>query len=308
MRLPIACALAAVAFLPAESSAQTVFRSGIDLVNLGVAVMDREGRAVENLTIADFEVIENGRKQEIRYFARADDESVERPPLHIGLVFDTSGSMTYDIDLARSAAIQFLNRLQRAEDITVVDFDTEVRIATYGQDDFTRLVSRLRGRKPEGWTALYDAVGVYLGSAFELQGQKVLIIFTDGGDTRSAMTYSDLLNTVKASDVTVYAIGLLQNQSHSLRTQQRLQLAQLADVSGGEAYFPSSLKEVEKIYDRIVQEIDTRYLLGYVSTDTRHDGRWRPLQVRLTRPELKEVRVRTRKGYFAPYEETNGRK
>lgn len=308
MRLPIACALAAVAFLPAESSAQTVFRSGIDLVNLGVAVMDREGRAVENLTIADFEVIENGRKQEIRYFARADDESVERPPLHIGLVFDTSGSMTYDIDLARSAAIQFLNRLQRAEDITVVDFDTEVRIATYGQDDFTRLVSRLRGRKPEGWTALYDAVGVYLGSAFELQGQKVLIIFTDGGDTRSAMTYSDLLNTVKASDVTVYAIGFLQNQSHSLRTQQRLQLAQLADVSGGEAYFPSSLKEVEKIYDRIVQEIDTRYLLGYVSTDTRHDGRWRPLQVRLTRPELKEVRVRTRKGYFAPYEETNGRK
>ena len=143
--------------------------------------------------------------------------------------------MAADMELARSAAIRFLNRLPRAEDITIVDFDTEVRIATYTQTDFTRLVARLRGRKPDGWTALWDAVGVYLGGSQDQAGQKVLIVFTDGGDTRSSLTYVDLLNALKASDVSVYAIGFLEHQPSSVRTQQRLQLAQLADLTGGQA-------------------------------------------------------------------------
>jgi Ca-activated chloride channel family protein len=279
---------------------QQVFRSGVDVVNLGVAVMDgKTGSAVTGLTRDDFVVYEEGKKQELRYFSV--DGSDERPPLHVGLVFDTSGSMVRDMELARSAAIRFLNRLPRAEDITIVDFDTEVRIATYDQDDFARLVARLRGRRPDGWTALWDAVGTYLGGVQDQTGQKVLIVFTDGGDTRSTLTYLDLLNATKASDVSIYAIGFLENQSSSVRTQQRLQLAQLADITGGQAYFPMSMKEVEAIYDRIVAEIDSRYLLGYVSTDRRMNGAWRSVEVRLTRPDLRQTKIRTRKGYFAPY-------
>jgi Ca-activated chloride channel homolog len=285
---------------------QPAFRTGVEVVNLGVAVIDKAGAAVGGLTQNDFVVYEAGKKQELRYFA-ADGARLdvgpdgERPPLHLGLVFDTSGSMASDMELARSAAIKFLNRLPRAEDITIVDFDTEVRIATYAQTDFTRLVARLRGRKPDGWTALWDAVGVYLGGSQDQAGQKVLIIFTDGGDTRSTLTYVDLLNAIKASDVSVYAIGFLEHQPSSVRTQQRLQLAQLADLTGGQALFPVSMKEVESMYDRIVAEIDSRYLLGYVSTDRRTDGGWRSVEVRLTRPDLKQAKVRTRKGYFAPY-------
>lgn len=285
---------------------QPAFRSGVDVVNLGVAVIDKAGAAVSGLTKDDFVVYEQGKKQELRYFA-ADGARLdvgpdgERPPLHLGLVFDTSGSMAADMELARSAAIRFLNRLPRAEDMTIVDFDTEVRIATYAQTDFTRLVARLRGRKPDGWTALWDAVGVYLGGSQDQAGQKVLIVFTDGGDTRSSLTYVDLLNALKASDVSVYAIGFLEHQPASVRTQQRLQLAQLADLTGGQAYFPVSMKEVESMYDRIVAEIDSRYLLGYVSTDHRTDGAWRSVDVRLTRPDLRQVKIRTRKGYFAPY-------
>jgi Ca-activated chloride channel family protein len=278
---------------------QPAFRSGIDVVNLGVAVIDKAGSAVAGLTQDDFVVYEEGRKQELRYFDVGPEG--ERPPLHIGLVFDTSGSMSSDMELARSAAIRFLNRLPRAEDMTVVDFDTEVRIATYTQNDFTRLVARLRGRKPDGWTALWDAVGIYLGGSQDQVGQKVLIVFTDGGDTRSTLTYVDLLSAVKASDVSVYAIGFLEHQPSSVRTQQRLQLAQLADVTGGQALFPSSMKEVESMYDRIVAEIDSRYLLGYVSSDRRTNGAWRSVEVRLTRPDLRHVKIRTRKGYFAPY-------
>ena len=285
---------------------QPAFRGGIDVVNLGVAVMDKAGSAVAGLTKDDFVVYEEGKKQELRYFA-ADGARTEvgpdgeRPPLHIGLVFDTSGSMSADMELARSAAIKFLNRLPRAEDMTIVDFDTEVRIATYTQNDFTRLVARLRGRKPDGWTALWDAVGVYLGGSQDQAGQKVLIIFTDGGDTRSSLSYVDLLNAVRASDVSVYAIGFLEHQPASVRTQQRLQLAQLADLTGGQALFPVSMKEVESMYDRIVAEIDSRYLLGYISTDKRTNGAWRSVDVRLTRPDLRQAKIRTRKGYYAPY-------
>ena len=184
---------------------QPAFRSAVDLVNLGVAVMDKGGAAVAGLTQDDFVVYEEGKKQDLRFFSAEGEAAVL--PLHIGLVFDTSGSMSADMELARSAAIRFLNRLPRAEDMTVVDFDTEVRIATYTQNDFTRMVARLRGRKPDGWTALWDAVGIYLGGSQDQAGQKVLIVFTDGGDTRSTLTYVDLLNAVKASDVSVYAIG-----------------------------------------------------------------------------------------------------
>jgi Ca-activated chloride channel family protein len=286
-------------------SAQPTFRSGIELINLGVAVLDKMGVAVTDLKPEDFVVTEAGRRQEIQYFVRGDAvESTERPPLHVGLVFDTSGSMAADIDLARSAAIKFLNRLPRAEDMTIVDFDTEVRIATYAQSDFSRLVSRLRGRKPDGWTALFDAIGTYLGGAIDQQGQKVLIVYTDGGDTRSAMTYADLISTLKACDVTVYAIGFLENQSHASRTEQRLHLQQMADVTGGQAWFPQSIKEIEKIYDRVVTELESRYLLGYVSSDPRTDGTWRPVEVRLKRPDLKGVKIRVRKGYYAPYKAT----
>jgi Ca-activated chloride channel family protein len=299
---------AGLAAIPQEPA----FRSGIDVVNLGVAVIDRKGVAVSGLTKDDFEVFEEGKKQELRFFAAdgAKDAAApdgvagsggERPPLHIGLVFDTSGSMAADMELARSAAIRFLNRLPRAEDMTIVDFDTEVRIATYTQNDFTRLVARLRGRKPDGWTALWDAVGIYLGGSQDQTGQKVLIIFTDGGDTRSTLSYVDLLNALRASDVSVYAIGFLEHQPASVRTQQRLQLAQLADLTGGQALFPVSMKEVESMYDRIVAEIDSRYLLGYVSSDRRTDGAWRSVEVRVTRPDLRQARIRTRKGYFAPY-------
>ena len=281
--------------------AQQVFKSGVDVVHLGVAVVDKAGSAVSTLTQDDFVVYEGGKKQDLKYFVRGDAAEGDAPPLHVGLVFDTSGSMAADMELARSAAIKFLNRLPRAEDMTIVDFDTEVRIATYGQSEFTRLVSRLRGRKPDGWTALWDAMGTYLEHSQDQTGQKVLIVFTDGGDTRSAMTYADLLTAIKATDVSVYAIGFLENQPPSVRTGQRLQLAQLADVTGGQAFFPMSMKEVDGMYDKIVAEIDSRYLLGYVSTDARTDGAWRPVEVRLTKGDPTKTRIRTRKGYFAPY-------
>ena len=279
-----------------------VFRGGVELVNFGVTVTDRRGTYVTDLTPADFEIVEEGRPQTVSYFARGVDSDTA-PELHIGLLFDTSGSMGEDIRLARSAAVRFLNTLSDAVDITLVDFDTEVRVAKYGQRDFPRLVERIRGRQPGGFTAMYDALGVYLHGAAEDDGRTILVLYTDGGDTRSTLAFGDVMTLIRASDVTIYTVGFLEHQSSSTRLLQRAQLSQIAETTGGQAFFPSAMKDVEVAYDRIVAQIRAQYSLGYTSTNLKQDGQWRKVEIRVRRPDLRGARVQTRKGYFAPYRE-----
>jgi len=286
----------------ATVTAQKTFRVGVELVHFTVAVTDKQGQPINGLTIDDFEIYEEGKLQTIKFFS--DGTAIEGDselPLHVGFLLDASGSMDRDIRDVRTAVIKFLNSMDRAEDITLVDFDTEVRVARYGPDDFTRLIERIRMRKPSGWTALYDAIGTYLHGASELTGQKVLIMYTDGGDTRSSLPLKDLLDILRASDVTVYALGYLDHQSSSSRNDQRMQLQRFAEMTGGQAFFPSSLKEVDKFYEAIRREIGMRYSLGYTSSDGRSDGKWREVKIRVKRPDLKGAKIRTRGGYFAPF-------
>ena len=277
---------------------QPTFRATVDLVHFGVSVVDKQGKPVTGLTADDFEVSENGKPQSLKYFVAGNPE--EAPPLHIGLLLDTSGSMSGDIKDSRSAAVKFVNTLDQAADVTLVDFDTEVRVARFGPNDYPRLVERIRGRKPDGWTALYDAIGVYLNGAQNQDGQKVLVLYTDGGDTTSSMTFHDMLTLCKASDVTVYAIGYMEHQG-SNRMQQRSEMERVAATTGGQAFFPSVGKDLDGVFEKIRQELAARYSLGYLSTDLRTDGAWRGVEIKLRRPDLKGVRLRTRTGYFAPY-------
>ena len=281
---------------------QAAFRAGIDLVQVGVTVTDRNGDFITDLTLEDFEIVEEGQKQTVTYFAPG-DQSAAGPPLHVGLLFDTSGSMDEDIKLSRSAAVRFLNTLSEAVDMTLVDFDTEVRVATYGQLDFPRMVERIRGREPGGWTALYDALGVYLDGAAENDGRTILLLYTDGGDTRSAIALGDLMTLVRASDVTIHTIGFMEHQRASTRLIQRMRLAEIAETTGGQAFFPSAMKDIEEAYEKVVAQIRAQYSLGYISTDTAQDGSWRDIEIKLTRPDLKDARVQSRKGYFALYRE-----
>jgi Ca-activated chloride channel homolog len=287
-----------VAATTAIAAGQKTFRTEVNLVHFAVVVTDKSGAPIAGLTAEDFEVTEAGKPQSIKFFAAGDPENA--PPLHIGFLLDTSGSMGEDIRDARTAAIKFLNTMEHAVDITLVDFDTDVRMARYEESAYARLVERIRSRKPDGYTALYDALGVYLNSASVQDGQKILIMYTDGGDTRSALNHSDVLELLRASDVTVYAVGYLEHQSQSSRTTQRQQLERFATMTGGQALFPTSVKEVEKMYEKIEREIGARYSLAYTSTDVRENGAWRDVDIRLKRPDLKGARLRTRDGYFAP--------
>jgi len=277
---------------------QPTFRAGTDLVTLGATITDRRGNFLADLKIEDFEVFEDGTRQTVTYFARGGDTGPV-PELHVGLLFDTSGSMGPEIALARSAAVRFLNTLREAVDITLVDFDTEVRLARYGQDDFPRIVERIRSRRPEGFTALYDALGVYLDSAQRDDGRTILVVFTDGGDTRSSLRFGELLTSIRASDVTVYSIGFLENQRGPGALEPRVRLTEIAGESGGEAFFPRSMKQIEEAYDKIVSQIRAQYSLGYISTNTMKDGSYRRIDVRVDTPN---AAVSARPGYYAPNE------
>jgi Ca-activated chloride channel homolog len=284
-------------FPPGPAAAQNSYKSGIDLVGFTVNVIDRSGKPLADLKPADFDVREDGVPQTLAYFSPGADES--HMPLHIGLLFDTSESMEQDLSFSRSAAIKFLSAFPKAVDFSFVDFDIEVRAARFSQSEFPRLVERIRNRPAKGLTALYDALSVYLGGAFDQTGRKVLVVYTDGGDNSSSRSWSETIRLLKASDVTVYPIGFMGHQSGSSRFLQQGRLSEMAAMTGGLAFYPSVMKELDAMYGRIADEMHAQYSLGYVSTNPAHDGKWRKVAIKVTRPGFSRLVIRTREGYFA---------
>jgi Ca-activated chloride channel homolog len=291
------CVLTAVVagLFVACASAQ-VFRSTVDLVSLGVTVTDRHGTLVADLTADDFVVFEDGHPQTVSFFARGKDPGA--PDMHLGLLFDSSGSMENEIDFSRRAAIRFIGALPEALEVTLVDFDTEVRVAQYSQSDFPRLVERIRRRRPDGMTAMHDAIGIYLDGVSSQTGRKVFVLYTDGLDTSSSMTFGDAIDMLRASDVTMYAVGFVGSRHSAGNLDQRARLAKMAEATGGAAYFPQSNEDLDSTYAKVVDEIRAQYTIGYLSTNAVTDGKWRRIDIKTKRPDLK---VRCRKGYFAPY-------
>jgi Ca-activated chloride channel family protein len=282
-----------------SARAQFSYKTGVDVAGFTVTVVNRVGETVANLTADDFEVREDGVPQSVSYFV-AGGASQERDavPLHVGLLFDTSESMERDLAFSRNAAIKFLKTFSNAVDFTLVEFADDVRAARFIQAEFPRLVERLRSGKAKGRTSLYDAVTVYLGSAFDQTGRKVLVIFTDGDDTSSSRRWDETLRLLRASDVTVYTIGFLSNRG-SARVLLQSKLMEIARITGGRAVFPGTMKELDPLYASIASEIQGQYVLGYVPTNTARDGKWRKVEIKLKRPPDR-VQLRTREGYFAP--------
>lgn len=292
-------AAAGAVFVTTLGARQQPIRVDVDLVHFAVVVTDRQGSPISGLGVDDFEVLERGQRQEVSFFAAGDP--AQAPPLHLGFLLDYSGSMEADIRDIRTAAIKFLNQNEQAVDVTLVDFDTEVRVTRYPASDYPRLIERIRMQKPGGYTAFYDALAVYLRGAASQSGQKIMVAYTDGGDTRSTLRPLDVVELLKASDVTMYALGYLQGQTSRAKQEAQMELQRFSIMTGGQAFFPASIKDLDSMYEKIQAEISSRYTLGYTSTDDRADGSWRPVEIKLTRP-IRGARLRTRPGYFAAYD------
>jgi Ca-activated chloride channel family protein len=275
-----------------------VFKTAVDLVHVGVTVSDRKGGLVAELTKDDFEVYEDGKKQTIQYFAIGDPDASDQPEMHLGLLLDVSGSMGEDMSFTKTASIKFLNTLTDAVDITVVDFDTEVRSARYGQSEFARLIERIRQKKADGYTALYDAIGTYLDGAAGQSGRKIMLVYTDGGDTRSSLHWHELLGSAEglrrhrlrdrhagAPDA-IDEDAAAHDHSTDGRSHRRAGLLSLGREGTRQGVRESRRGNPRAVHDRL-------------SVHERKDRRRvRKVEVKVAR---KDLRVRSRRGYFAPY-------
>lgn len=294
LRLTTAATLAAM-WLVAVPAAQQTFKSGVSLVHVPVVITAKDGSLVRGLTRDDFQLTENGTSQTVQFFSEG--ATGEKLPLHIGLLLDVSESMATPLAQAATACIRFVNALDEAQDTTLVDFDHTVRVARFGPNDYPRMFERIRSKKASGNTALYDAVAMYLRSTSEEIGQRVLLLYTDGGDSTSALNFGQLEKLLKQDDVLVYSIGYLDRQSRMGMAQ--MQLTALARDTGGDAFFPDDARALNEIYAKILDELGSRYTLGYLSSNPKDDGTWRKIEVKVTRPEAAKAKVRARPGYYA---------
>jgi Ca-activated chloride channel homolog len=301
-------AVAAVAALqmaapaPADDrrAPEAVFPTRLEEVHLTVTVRDAAGRLVPNLTPDDFVVLENGRPQRVQLFGRAVEPGQEEAlALDLGLLMDTSASMLQELKLSQEAAVRFLEAIPRARDLVTIFFDDDIRLSRYNSENQQGLFARIAEAKGGGNTCLYDAISVYLSRVQETSGRKVLVLFTDGDDSRSALGLGEVLQLIRASGVIIYPIaftgGFPPGSARALRSKSVLE--QMAELTGGAVFTPRSSKDLSGIYARILQELQAQYVLGYVSDDRARDGRFRRLKVDVTG---KGLRVRHRAGYFAP--------
>jgi Ca-activated chloride channel homolog len=277
-------------------------KTDVDLVVLHVTVTDQRGEFVENLDRNEFQVFEDKIQQNVSMFSRDD------VPVTMGLVIDNSGSMREKRAQVNAAAMTFVQTSNPQDEAFVVNFNDEYYLDTDG--DFTsdqrNLQDALSRIDTRGSTALYDAV---IGSLSHLKkghkDKRVLLLVTDGDDDASRMTFEDTIKSAEESNATIYTIGVfseddLKNDKKMVRHSKKV-LTELAESTGGEAYFPANLDEVTPICEQVAHEIRNQYTIGYYPTNSSKDGTFRSVQVRVFPPKGRgKVLIRTRTGYYAP--------
>lgn len=273
-----------------------VFSVETEAVNVTVTVRDAKGNLVMDLTRADFEVLEEGRAQEIQLFARAFDPGQDETlALDLGMLLDTSESMLKELKLSQEAAVRFLESVPRARELITIFFDEEIRLSRYDSENQQGLFDRIHAAKGGGNTALYDAIAVYLSRVQDASGRKVLVIFSDGEDSRSSLNLDEVLRLIRSGAVTIYSIaftcGFRPGAPNALKARAFLQ--QVSDLTGGQVYTPQSSGDLGGIYRKILEELEAQYVLGFASGGV-PDGKFRRLRVNVKRPGLK---IRHRPGY-----------
>ena len=277
-------------------------RADVELVVLHVTVADDRGEFVADLPQGNFRVFEQNIEQKLSFFSRDDI------PVTMGLVIDNSGSMREKRDQVNAAAMTFVRTSNPQDEAFVVNFNDEYYLDTDGDftSDQANLHDALSRIDTRGSTALYDAV---IGSLAHLKkghkDKRVLLLVTDGEDTASEKTFEDTIKAAEESNATIYAIGVysqddLEHDKKMVRRSKKV-LSQLAEATGGEAFYPDNLSQVTPICEQVAREIRNQYTLGYYPVNTTRDGSFRPVQVKVIPPNGRgKLSVRPRTGYFAP--------
>jgi len=261
----------------------------VDLVELYTAVVDGGGRPVRGLAEGDFKVFEDGQPQRVERFAE-----VGNLPVHVALAIDTSTSMTLRLPEVKQAALAFLRDLLRPQDeAMLLTFDDAPHVRAGFTHDLAFLGNGLEGLRAQGGTALYDSLVFALDQLQQVQGQRVLVLLSDGVDERSHGTARDVMELARRGAVTLYTIGLEDEREYAPKLDRDL-LDQLASQTGGRSFYVHDRKQLAGVYAEIQTEMRSRYLLAYYSS---HAGKrdFRSVDVKLSASRLQ---ARTIRGYY----------
>src|SRR5687767_12987653 len=294
----LATALAAPLVVRAQ---QPAFRSAIDVVSMNVTVTDSTNRYITDLTEKDFEIFEDGVKQELTLFNRTN------LPVALSLLIDTSSSMEDRMAIAQEAAIGFIRKLRPTDLGEVIGFDSRAEVLQKFTSSTPDLEQAIRKTIAGGSTSLNNALYISLKELKRIPvrqedevRRQAIILLSDCDDTSSLVTFDDVLDLARRSETAIYAIGLMQDapggQSKGFR-EATYALRQLTTDTGGRAFFPADVKSLASVYGQIYDELSSQYTIGYTSKNPRRDGAWRRLVVRVARPN---AQARTKQGYFAP--------
>ena len=297
-RFALAATFAAAGAVALNAQGQRI-RSGIELVSLNVTVTDGSSKYVTDLNEDEFEVYEDGSKQKLTFFSKT------QQPISLALLLDTSASMDERMAIAQEAAIGFARQMHKDDQAEVIDFDSQVRVLAPFTNDAAALEKAIRQTAPNGSTSLYNAIYISLKELKKVKAaatseirRQAIVVLSDGDDTSSLIEFDEVLDLAKRSETAIYAIGLRQGEIGRREFKEaEFVLKQLAQETGGRAYFPTDARELPKIYQAIWDELSSQYSIAYSSSNPKRDGAWRRIQVRLTRPS---ATARTKQGYYGP--------
>ena len=278
----------------------TPIQVDVNLVVVNVTVTDPYDRIVTGLDQENFEVYDEKVGQRIVAF------STEDAPISVGMIFDSSGSMSDKIEKSKEAALQFFKTSNPQDEFMLINFNERPNLISAFTSKFENLEDRLITVRAGGKTALLDAI--YLGLNEMKKGttnRKALLVISDGGDNHSRYTERDVKKAVKEADVEIYAVGIFEPLSSRGRTPEEAGgpglLSELAEVSGGRMFSVEDPNELPDIMEKISIELRNQYVIGYKPSNLVRDGRWRRIKVKLSPPKgLPPLQVYARTGYYAP--------
>jgi VWFA-related protein len=278
---------------------QTTLKVRVDLVNVLFTVTDNTGRLITTLGKDDVLVEEDGKKQEISYFSKE-----VTLPLTLAILVDSSPSVEPVLGLEKQTATEFLQSVLRKNDLALImNFDRGVSLLQDFTADIRRLEKAINSISIGGGTSVHDAVFLACDEKLKQEtGRKAIILISDGADTTSKLKMKEAVESAQRADVIIYAI------SNRTRGGFRLgpggfegddgTLKKYAETTGGRAFFPSKPQDFKTAFDAIQEELRSQYSLAYRSSNQAKDGTYRTLKVAV--PNQKGLKVRAKKGYYAP--------
>ena len=288
---------------PVSDQGVFVFRKDVDEVLLHASVVDDKQHIVTNLDKGAFTVFEDGKQQNIVSFHHVDI------PVSMGIVIDNSGSMREKRNKVNQAALNLVRSSNPGDEVFIVNFNDEYYLDQDYTNNLLLLKEALEKIDPRGGTALYDAV---VASADHLRRnarleKKVLFLVTDGEDNASTDNLEQAVKQLQGENgPSVYAIGILGDEEHPKRARKALEI--IAQRTGGIAFFPKTLDEVDEISRTVARDIRNQYAIGYKPTNPRGNGGFRQIRVEAKTKGHGKMTVRTKSGYYAGAQPAGGAK